>query len=169
MKIGRGTKICDTARVIGNCTLGENCFVLFGAVLRGDGGTISVGHSSNIQDLACLHADPGFPCVVGNNVSVGHGAVVHGCTIGDDTIVGIKSVVLNGARVGRGCIIGAGAVVKEGMVVPDFSLVVGVPGKIVRTNEAFAEKGRMNAQAYQQLKDNYQGGQYHIWRNEAKL
>ncbi len=116
MKVGKGAVVLDTARLVGNVTLGEDVFVLFGAVLRGDTGTIEVGARSNVQDNAVLHADGPFPCRLGEDVSVGHGAVVHGCTVGDATIVGINAVVLNGASVGRGCIVGAGAVVPEGVV-----------------------------------------------------
>jgi carbonic anhydrase/acetyltransferase-like protein (isoleucine patch superfamily) len=103
------TVIEDTARIHGDVTLGRGCYVLFGAVLRADGGAkCRVGNNCNIQDNAVLHGDPGFDTVLEENVSVGHGAVVHGCHIGANTIVGMKSVVLNGAKVGRGCLIGAG-------------------------------------------------------------
>lgn len=168
MKIGKGTLICDTARVVGSVTTGENCFILFSAVLRGDSGSIKLGDRCNVQDGAVLHADPAHETVVGNDVSIGHGAVVHGCTIGDACIVGIKSVVLNGARLGRGCIVGAGAVVPENAVIPDYSLVVGVPAKVVRTNEAFLERALLNAAVYVKLKTEYDGGTFTVYNN-AKL
>lgn len=106
---GDGAVLEDTARVHGNVKMGRNCYLLFGAVVRADGGAFClIGDECNVQDNAVLHGDEGFPTVLGRGVSVGHGAVVHGCRIGDYTIVGMKSVVLNGATVGKGCIIGAG-------------------------------------------------------------
>ena len=127
---GEGHFIAPNAAVIGDVTLGENSSVWFCCVLRGDAERIEVGAGSNIQDGAVLHADPGYPMVVGRNVTVGHNAMLHGCTIGDGSLVGINAVVLNGARVGKGCLIGANALVTEGMEVPDGSLVLGSPGKV---------------------------------------
>ncbi len=128
--VGEGHFIAPNAAVIGDVTLHENCSVWFSCVLRGDAERIEVGAGSNIQDGTVLHADPGFPMVVGKNVTVGHCAMLHGCTIGDGSLVGINAVVLNGARVGKGCLIGANALVTEGMVIPDGSLVLGSPAKI---------------------------------------
>ncbi len=128
--IGDGHFIAPTAAVIGDVVLHENSSVWFSCVLRGDVERIEVGAGSNIQDGTVLHADPGFPLVVGANVTVGHNAMLHGCTIGDGTLVGINAVVLNGAKVGRGCLIGANALVTEGMEIPDGSLVLGSPAKI---------------------------------------
>ena len=127
---GAGHFIAPNAAVIGDVTLGDNSSVWFSCVLRGDAERIEVGAGSNIQDGAVLHADPGYPMVVGRNVTVGHNAMLHGCTIGDGSLVGINAVVLNGARVGKGCLIGANALVTEGMEVPDGSLVLGSPGKV---------------------------------------
>lgn len=129
---GSGHFIAPTAAVIGDVTLHERSSVWFSCVLRGDAERIEVGAGSNIQDGAVLHADPGFPMVVGENVTVGHNAMLHGCSIGDGSLVGIAAVVLNGARVGRNCLIGAGALVTEGMEIPDGSLVLGAPAKIRR-------------------------------------
>lgn len=128
--VGEGHFIAPNAAVIGDVTLHENCSVWFSCVLRGDAERIEVGAGSNIQDGSVLHVDPGFPMVVGKNVTVGHCAMLHGCTIGDGSLVGINAVVLNGARVGKGCLIGANALVTEGMVIPDGSLVLGSPAKI---------------------------------------
>jgi carbonic anhydrase/acetyltransferase-like protein (isoleucine patch superfamily) len=128
--IGSGHFIAPNAAVIGNVTLHENCSIWFSCVLRGDAERIEVGAGSNIQDGTVMHADPGFPMVVGKNVTVGHNAMLHGCTIGDGSLVGINAVVLNGAKVGKGCLIGANALVTEGMVIPDGSLVLGSPAKI---------------------------------------
>ena len=131
--IGEGHFIAPNAAVIGRVTLHENSSVWFSCVLRGDAERIEVGAGSNIQDGTVMHADPGFPLVVGKNVTVGHNAMLHGCTIGDGSLVGINAVVLNGARIGRGCLIGANALVTEGMDIPDGSLVLGSPGKIKTT------------------------------------
>ena len=128
--VGAGHFIAPNAAVIGDVTLHENSSVWFSCVLRGDAERIEVGAGSNIQDGTVMHADPGFPMVVGKNVTVGHNAMLHGCTIGDGSLVGINAVVLNGAKVGKGCLVGANALVTEGMVIPDGSLVLGSPAKI---------------------------------------
>lgn len=124
--------VADSASVIGHCVIGNNVSIWFGAVLRGDNDRISVGDDCSIQDNCVVHADPGFPVTIGRGVTVGHLAMVHGCTIGDGTLVGIKSVILNGAVIGKDCLIGANALISEGKVIPDRSLVLGSPGKIVR-------------------------------------
>lgn len=130
--LGEGHFIAPNAAVIGDVTMHENSSVWFSCVLRGDADRIEIGAGSNIQDGTVMHADPGFPMVVGESVTVGHNAMLHGCTIGDGTLVGINAVVLNGAKVGKGCLIGANALVTEGMDIPDGSMVLGSPAKIVR-------------------------------------
>lgn len=120
------------ARVIGNVALGENVGVWFNAVLRGDGDAIVIGDGSNIQDNVSGHSDPGSPLRVGQNVSVGHNAVIHGCTIGDDCLIGMGAIVMNGAVVGAGSLVAAGALVLEGQQIPAGSLVAGVPAKVRR-------------------------------------
>jgi carbonic anhydrase/acetyltransferase-like protein (isoleucine patch superfamily) len=124
--------IADGAQLIGDVVLGSGVSVWFNAVLRGDTERISVGAGSNVQDGAILHADPGFPCTVGTGVVTGHGAILHGCQIGDDCLIGMGAVVLNGARIGPGSIVAAGAVVPEGKEFPPRSLIMGVPAKVVR-------------------------------------
>jgi carbonic anhydrase/acetyltransferase-like protein (isoleucine patch superfamily) len=124
--------VAAEATVIGKVTLGENASIWPGAVLRGDNEPISIGNGSNIQDGAVLHTDPGFPLKVGDNVTIGHQAMLHGCTIGDGTLIGIQAVVMNGAVIGKDCLVGAGALVPEGKVFPDRKLIVGAPAKIVR-------------------------------------
>lgn len=124
--------VAPTAVLIGKVRLKAEASVWFGAVLRADDDLIEIGHRSNIQDGALLHVDPGFPLTVGDDCTIGHRAVLHGCTIGANTLVGMGATVLNGARIGRNCVIGAGALVAQGKVIPDNSLVVGVPGKVVR-------------------------------------
>lgn len=128
--LGEGHFIAPNAAVIGDVTLHENSSVWFSAVVRGDADHIEIGAGSNIQDGAVIHVDAGFPTSVGRNVTVGHNAMLHGCTIGDGSLVGINAVVLNGANVGKNCLIGANALVTEGMEIPDGSLVLGAPAKI---------------------------------------
>jgi len=124
--------IAPGAVVIGSVVLEENASVWFGCIVRADDDTITIGENSQLQDGCVLHVDPGFPITLGKNVSVGHMAMLHGCTIGDGSLIGIKSVILNGAKVGRNCLIGANALVTEGKEIPDGSLVTGSPGKVVR-------------------------------------
>jgi carbonic anhydrase/acetyltransferase-like protein (isoleucine patch superfamily) len=124
--------LAPTATVLGEVHIGARSSIWFGAVIRGDVEAIRIGDETNIQDLACLHADPGKPCVVGNRVTMGHQAIVHGATVEDECLIGIGAIVLNDARIGRHSIIGAGALVPEGKVIPPRSLVLGMPGKIVR-------------------------------------
>jgi len=131
--VGGGHFIAPNAAVIGRVTLQPNSSVWFSCVLRGDTDPIEVGQSSNIQDGAVIHADPGFPTHIGRNVTVGHNAMLHGCTIGDGSMIGIGAVVLNGAKIGKGCLIGANALVTEGTEIPDGSMVLGSPGKVRRT------------------------------------
>jgi carbonic anhydrase/acetyltransferase-like protein (isoleucine patch superfamily) len=139
--------VAANATLIGEVHIGCRSTVLFGAVVRGDSVPIWIGDETNVQDLACLHGDPGFPCRLGNRVTIGHGAIVHGAEVEDDVLIGIRAVVLNGARIGRHSIIGAGAVVPEGKVIPPRSLVLGVPGRVVR--EISDEDIRMIEQAAQ--------------------
>ena len=124
--------IAPNATVIGSVILEHNASVWFNCVVRGDDDTITIGENSQVQDNCVVHVDPGFPVTLGRNVSVGHMAMLHGCTIGDDTLIGIKAVILNGAKVGKNCLIGANSLIAEGKEIPDGSLVVGSPGKVVR-------------------------------------
>jgi carbonic anhydrase/acetyltransferase-like protein (isoleucine patch superfamily) len=124
--------IAPTAHVIGRVRLGPNVGVWFGAVLRGDNELIDVSAGSNIQEGAMLHTDPGFPLTIGKGVTIGHHAIVHGCSIGDNSLIGMGATILNGARIGANCIVGANALVTEGKEFPDGSLIVGAPAKVVR-------------------------------------
>jgi carbonic anhydrase/acetyltransferase-like protein (isoleucine patch superfamily) len=124
--------IAPNAVVIGNVVLAENSTVWFGATLRGDNEIISVGAGSNVQDSAILHTDPGFPMSIGVDVSIGHQAMLHGCSVGDGSLIGIQSVVLNGAIIGKGCLVGAGAVITERKIFADGSLILGAPAKVAR-------------------------------------
>jgi carbonic anhydrase/acetyltransferase-like protein (isoleucine patch superfamily) len=141
--------VAPDAHVIGRVVLGEDVGIWFGAVLRGDGEPLEIGARTNIQEGAMLHADPGFPLTVGVDVTVGHHAILHGCTVGSDTLVGMGATLLNGARIGANCIVGANALVTENKVFPDFSLIVGAPAKAVRTlDPGTAEKLRASAAHY---------------------
>ncbi len=124
--------VAPTAVVLGDVILEAGASIWFGAVLRGDTDRLTVGENSNIQDGSVLHADDGAPLTIGRDVTVGHKVMLHGCTIGDNSLIGIGAVVLNGAVIGKNCLIGAGALVTEGKVIPDGSLVMGSPGKVVR-------------------------------------
>ena len=141
--------VADNAQVIGRVALADDASVWFGVVIRGDTETIRVGKGSNIQDMSVLHADVGMPLTIGEGVTVGHKVMLHGCTIGDNSLVGIGAVVLNGARIGRHCLVGAGALVTEGKEFPDGSLIVGSPARAVRqlTPEQVAGLGK-SAQSY---------------------
>jgi carbonic anhydrase/acetyltransferase-like protein (isoleucine patch superfamily) len=124
--------IAPNASVMGNVILKHNASVWWNCTLRGDTDQLTVGENSNVQDGSVLHADPGSPCTIGANVTIGHMVMLHGCDIGDGALVGIGAIVLNGAKIGRGALIGAGALIPEGKVIPDGALVMGSPGKVVR-------------------------------------
>jgi len=124
--------VAPEATLIGKVILGENASVWPGVVIRGDNDSITIGNGSNVQDNAVLHADPGFPVLVGENVTIGHQAALHGCTIGDDSLVGIQAVVMNGAVIGKNCLVGAGALVLEGKSYGERKLILGSPAKVIR-------------------------------------
>jgi carbonic anhydrase/acetyltransferase-like protein (isoleucine patch superfamily) len=130
--IAASAYVAPSASIIGNAVLADHSSVWFGATLRGDNETISIGANSNVQDGAVLHTDPGFPLTVGANASIGHQAMLHGCTIGEGSLIGIQAVVLNAAVIGRGCLVGAGAVITERKVFADATLILGAPAKVVR-------------------------------------
>ena len=147
--LGAGAWVAESAAVIGGVTLGENASVWFGAVLRGDNELIVVGKNTNIQDMSMLHSDLGCPLTLGDNVTVGHQVSLHGCTVGDNSLIGIGAVVLNRAKIGKNSIVGAGSVVTEGKEFPDNSLIIGSPAKVVRTlDEAAVAKLQASAQMY---------------------
>ena len=132
-KLGADAWVADGADVIGNVELADGANVWFGAVIRGDNPEpIRIGARSNIQDGSVLHADPGKPLIVGDDVTIGHKVMLHGCTIGDGSLIGIGAIVLNGAKIGKGCLVGAGSLVTEGKEFPDGSMIMGSPAKVVR-------------------------------------
>jgi len=141
--------VAPDAQVIGKVVMAPGSSAWFGAVLRGDNELISVGETSNLQEQVVCHTDPGFPVVIGADVTVGHKAMIHGCEIGDGSLIGMSATILNGAKIGKGCLIGAGALVTEGKEIPDGSLVMGSPGKVVRPlDEAAREKLIESARRY---------------------
>jgi len=139
------------ANVIGNVSLADKSSIWFGCTLRGDNELISVGAGSNVQENSVCHTDPGYPLTIGVNCTIGHKVMLHGCTIGDNTLIGMGTTILNGAKIGKNCLIGAGALITENKVIPDGSLVMGVPGKVVRELDAKAIAGlSRSAEHYQQ-------------------
>ncbi|MBP0453182.1 gamma carbonic anhydrase family protein [Kitasatospora sp. RG8] len=148
--------VAPNAVVVGDVTVAAGASVWYGAVIRGDAESITVGAGSNIQDNCTLHADLGFPLVIGERISVGHNAVLHGCTVEDDVLVGMNSTVLNGARIGAGSLVAAGAVVPQGMQVPPGSLVAGVPAKVRRELTEEERAGiKINGEGYRLLADGH--------------
>lgn len=148
-RLGTDAWVADSAQVVGNVHLADNASIWFGAVLRGDTETLTIGRNSNVQDLSVLHADVGCPLTIGENVTIGHQVMLHGCTIGDNSLIGIQAVILNNAKIGRNSIVGAGSVVTEGKEFPDNSLIIGSPAKVVRTlDDAAATKLRQSAEHY---------------------
>ena len=148
-EIDASSYIADSASVIGKVRILANASIWFGATIRGDNEYITIGENSNVQEAAVLHTDMGYPMVIGNNVTIGHQAMLHGCTIGDGALIGIGAVVMNGATIGKGCLVGAGALVTEGKHFDDHMLIIGVPAKAVRpltSEEITGLQG--NAEAY---------------------
>ena len=128
--------IAPTAVLVGDIVVGPEVGIWFGVVARGDIETITIGARSNVQENCVLHTDTGYPLVIGENCTIGHSAIVHGCTIGDNTLVGMGATVLNGAKIGKNCLIGANALITEGKDIPDNSMVVGAPGRVIRQIDA---------------------------------
>jgi len=151
--------IAPGAQVIGKVTLEEEVGIWFNAVLRGDNERIFIGRRSNVQDGCVFHTDPGFPLTVGEDVTVGHKVILHGCTIGDGSLIGMGAVVLNGAKVGKGCMIGANALVTAGKEIPDGSMVVGQPAKVLReVDERIAAELERAAEVYRRRQLQYREG-----------
>ncbi|PXA99061.1 gamma carbonic anhydrase family protein [Nostoc sp. 3335mG] len=157
--------IAPTATIIGDCHLGPEVGVWFGVVMRGDIEPIRIGARTNVQENSVLHTDRGFPLTIGDNCTIGHGAIVHGCTIGDNTLIGMGATVLNGARIGKNCLVGANALVTEGKEIPDNSLVVGAPAKVIRTLDEAAVAGlAASAERYVQNARRFAAGLVEVHR-----
>ncbi len=151
--------VADSAQVVGAVVLEEDSSIWFGAMLRGDNETMTIGKGSNVQDGSVIHSDPGFPATLGQNVTVGHQVMLHGCSIGDGSLIGIQSVILNGAKIGRNCLVGAGSLVTEGKEFPDGSLIMGRPAKVVRALTPEQIDGlHRTAQHYVDNAKRYRGG-----------
>ncbi len=151
--------VADNAQVMGNVTLAEDTSVWFGVVIRGDTSTITLGKGSNIQDNSVLHADVGMPLVIGEGVTVGHQVMLHGCTVGNNSLIGIGAIVLNGAKIGNNCLVGAGALVTEGKEFPDGAMIIGSPAKAVRMLSPEQIEGlKMSAQHYISNANRYKAG-----------
>lgn len=151
--------VADSAAVIGKVLLKQDASVWFNAVLRGDNELITLGEGSNIQDGSVLHTDPGYPLTIGAHVTVGHKVMLHGCEIGEGSLIGINAVVLNGAKIGKNCLIGANALITEDKVIPDNSMVLGSPGKVVKTlSDEQAAGIRIGAAHYVENARRYRAG-----------
>jgi len=149
VQLGQDVWIAPNATVLGSVTLGNEVSVWYNAVLRGDCDSITIGDQTNIQENVIMHVDQGVPLSVGKEVIIGHGAVLHGCTVGDNCLIGIRSTILNHARIGKGCIIGANALVTERAEIPDYSMVLGSPGKVVKQlPEVVIDRMREGVQTY---------------------
>jgi len=171
MKINLGDKkiktegddfwIAPNATVIGDIILKKDASIWFNAVLRGDNEPIEIGEGSNVQDGAIIHTDPGFKCTIGKMVTVGHMAMLHGCEIGDGSLIGINSVILNGAKIGKNCIIGAKALITENAVIPDGSMVMGIPAKVKRElSEEEQQLPTLNSKFYVENYKRYKKGDF---------
>lgn len=155
-KIAGTSYVAPTAAVIGDVHIGEQASIWFNAVIRGDTGRLLVGPASNIQDNSVLHTDEGVPFAIGTGVTIGHNCVIHGCTIGDNSLIGMGSTILNHVRIGKNCIIGANSLVTQGTTIPDNSLALGSPCKVVRRlGDEEVEKNRINAQIYVKRGEQY--------------
>ncbi len=162
--VDKSTFVHKTAVIIGSVKIGKNCGIYPYAVIRGDENTIDIDDGTNVQDNCVIHCDVDHPVKIGKNVSLGHCSMVHGAIIGDDCLIGINSTVLNGARIGSGSIVGANALVPSGMIVPENSLVVGVPGKILKEDKEFSKKNIKNADTYKKLSKKYKDGQFVVYK-----
>jgi carbonic anhydrase/acetyltransferase-like protein (isoleucine patch superfamily) len=159
-KIHDSTYIDKTAVIIGNVKIEKDCGVFPGAVIRGDQNEIDIQDGANVQDNCVIHCDKDHPVKIGKNVTIGHCAMVHGATIEDNCLIGINCTILNGAKIGKGSIIGANALVKADMIVPKNSLVLGIPGKVIKQDEEFEKSAIKNAEIYKKVSKNHKKGKY---------
>lgn len=165
-EIHESSFIAKSAVVIGKVKIDKNCGVFPNAVIRGDKNTITIDEGTNVQDCCVIHTDDEHKVTIGKNVSIGHGAIVHGATIEDDCLIGMHSTIMNGAKIGSGSIIGAKALVTTDMEVPEHSLVLGIPGKIIRQDETFREIAQKNAKTYQKISKEHLEGKHPIYHSD---
>jgi len=163
LEIDKSSYVAKTAVIIGDVVIGKNCGIFPNAVIRGDQNTIEIGDGSNVQDCCVIHTNREHKVRIGKNVSIGHGAIVHGAIIEDDCLIGMNTTILNGSKLGQGSVIGANALVKNNMDVPENSLVLGLPGKIIKQDEKFRETARLNAEVYQKLSKEYLRGKHSVY------
>lgn len=162
-KIAENVYIAPGAKISGDVTIGENCSVFFNAVIRADTEAITIGKFTNIQDNCVLHGTAGLPVNIGDGVTIGHGAIVHGCTVGDNVLIGMGSIIMNGAQIGEHCVIAAGSIVTEGKKIEPYSLVMGAPGKVVRSlSEEHCAAVEKAAMGYDRLRVLHMGGEFGV-------
>ncbi|MDO4960659.1 MAG: gamma carbonic anhydrase family protein [Eubacteriales bacterium] len=160
-KVDKAVFIADTATVVGDVTIGEGSSVWFGAVLRADNEAITIGKNTNIQDGAVVHEDTGNPVIIGDNVTIGHRAIVHGCTIGDNSLIGMGAILLSGCRIGNNCMVAAGALVTGKMDIPDGSIVMGAPAKTIKPlSDELKAEAAFAAEEYKERGKQYLNGDY---------
>jgi len=158
-EIAEDTWIAPDANVIGRVVLEEGASIWFGVTIRGDNEQIRIGAGSNVQENCVFHTDPGCPLTIGRDCTIGHKAMLHGCSIGDGSLIGMGATVLNGAQIGAGCLIGAGALIPEGKIIADGSLVMGMPGKVIRSLDEAAQAGLIaSARHYQDNMRRFRAG-----------
>ena len=165
-KIDKSSFIAPSAVLIGDVTIGKHCGVYPHAVIRGDQNLIEIGDGSNVQDCCVIHTNNVFPVKIGKNVSIGHLAMIHGAIIEDECLIGINATVLNGARIGSGSVIGASALVTAGADIPKNSLVLGVPGKVIKQDEGLLEMIRSNAETYKTLSQRHLQGNFSVYKQD---
>lgn len=168
-KIDESAFVAESAIIIGDVRIGKNCGIFPNSVIRGDQNTISMDECSNLQDCAVIHTDVDHKVKIGKNVSIGHNAVVHGATIEDYVIIGMNATVMNGSKIGRGSIIGANTLITTDKIIPKNSLVIGIPGKIIKQDKKYEELARKNAEVYCKLtQDHLQKKYKHYWKNKKR-
>lgn len=163
-RIDESSFVSPHSYLSGNIHVGKDCSIWPFSSIRGDEESIVIGNRTNVQDGVVIHVDEGYPVDIGEDVTIGHGAIIHGCEIGDRCIIGIRSTILNGAKIGKGCIIGAGAVVTPGSDIPPHSMVLGIPGKVKKTDKGFEEIALENSTIYVHLSKDYMKGKVKEWK-----
>ena len=162
--IDKTTYIANSAIIIGDVTICKNCGIYPNAVIRGDQNSIVIDKGTNIQDCCVLHTDKEHSVKIGKNVSIGHGAIVHGATIKNDCLIGMNVTILNGAQIGNGSIIGANTLIKSNMIIPENSMVIGIPGKVIKNDKKYRENAKRNAETYIEISKNHLEGKYTIYK-----